>query len=71
MSRNLLAEILELSPSERIQLAQDIWDSVEAEAIPVRKTQQEELGRRLMALDKDPEQGVPWEEIRKELYARK
>jgi len=29
---NLLAELLKLSPAERIQLAEDLWDSVAADA---------------------------------------
>jgi putative addiction module component (TIGR02574 family) len=29
-AKSLLAELLKLSPAERIQLAQDLWDSVAA-----------------------------------------
>jgi len=34
MTRSLLSELLELSPAERIQLAQDLWDSIEPEEMP-------------------------------------
>jgi putative addiction module component (TIGR02574 family) len=71
MSRDLLAEILKLSPFERIQLVEDIWDSLAPEEIPVTKTQQEELDRRVAALEKDPDRGIPWKDVKKELLTRK
>ena len=71
MSRDLLAEILKLSPSERIRLAGDIWDSLGPEDVPVTKAQEEELDRRMAALEEKPEQGIGWEDVKKELLARK
>jgi putative addiction module component (TIGR02574 family) len=63
-----LAEILQLSVDERIQLAQDIWDSIAAvpEAIPLSDAQREELDRRLAAYERNPDEGIPWEEFRKQ-----
>ena len=55
------SDILELSISERIQLVEDIWDSVaEApEAIPLTEDEKVELDRRLDAYHQDPNEGSP------------
>jgi len=63
-----LAEILRLSVAERIQLAQDIWDSIAAvpEAISLTDAQRAELDRRLAAYEENPDEGIPWDEFRKQ-----
>lgn len=67
-SSSPLSEILQLSIDERIQLAQDIWDSIAAvpEAISLTEDQREELDRRLAAYEENPDEGIPWEEFRKQ-----
>jgi putative addiction module component (TIGR02574 family) len=66
MAKKVWAEIMELPVAERIQLVEDIWDSiVEApEAMPLTPAQTEELERRLEAYHRDPTAGRPWEEIK-------
>ena len=71
MSRDLLAEIGKLGPSERIQLVEGILRSLAAEDMTVTKVQQEELDRRVAALEKDPDRGIPWKDVKKELLTRK
>jgi putative addiction module component (TIGR02574 family) len=58
-----------LSATERIQLAQDLWDSVlvEADRLPLIPKHREELERRLSALDADGELGEPWDIVRERL----
>jgi putative addiction module component (TIGR02574 family) len=64
-----LSEILQLTIAERIQLAEDIWDSIAAfpEAIPLTDAQKEELDRRLQAYAKNPNEGISWDELRDKL----
>ena len=63
-----------LSPAERIELAQDLWDSLEpAEleaALPLSDEQKAELDRRLEDLERHPEAGVPWEDALARIEAR-
>ncbi|MFN3077573.1 MAG: addiction module protein [Alphaproteobacteria bacterium] len=59
-----------LSPRERIDLIGEIWDSIEAEAVPLTAAQEAELDRRLATLDEDIQQGKTWEEIDAELDRR-
>jgi putative addiction module component (TIGR02574 family) len=64
-----LSEILQLTIAERIQLAEDIWDSVAAfpEAIPLTDAQKEELDRRLQAYAGNPNEGISWDELKDKL----
>jgi putative addiction module component (TIGR02574 family) len=64
-----LSDILQLTIAERIQLAEDIWDSVAAfpEAIPLTDAQKEELDRRLQAYAQNPDEGISWDELRDKL----
>jgi len=66
MKKISLVDILELSVSERIQLVEDVWDSIIAvpDSVPLTKAQREELNRRLKAYHKSPDAGSPWELVR-------
>ncbi|OGP88314.1 MAG: addiction module protein [Deltaproteobacteria bacterium RBG_16_47_11] len=61
------ADILRLSVSERIQLAQDIWDSIVEvpDSVPLTDEQKAQLDRRLDAYHRDPNAGSPWSVVRK------
>ena len=65
MSTKALDAALRLPIPERIQLVQEIWDSVVAEsaAVPVTKKQKAELDRRLADLAAHPEAERPWSEL--------
>jgi putative addiction module component (TIGR02574 family) len=72
-AKSLLAELLKLSPAERIQLAQDLWDSVAAspERMPaLTAAQLTEIERRLIEHARDPAAAIPWEEVRARLWLR-
>jgi len=58
--------ILDLSVSECIQLAQDIWDSVALvpESLALSDEEKAEIERRLEAYHKDPDGGSPWAVVR-------
>ena len=63
----------DLSVAERIQLVEDIWDSIAVEgskAVELTDAQREELRRRMKDHDADPSSTVPWEQVRAELLHR-
>jgi len=72
MSTLAKKEIMTLSVPERIQLVEDIWDSIaEApEEMQLSLDQKEELDRRLDAYHKHPEQGSPWSVVRERIRSR-
>lgn len=55
----------DLTPDERIQLAEDLWDSLSADAstVPLTAPQARELDRRLEAYRRDGDPGQPWEAV--------
>lgn len=58
--------IFDLSPSEKLQLVEDLWDDLAAtpEAVPVYDWQKEELARREANLKKNPGSGLTWEQVK-------
>jgi putative addiction module component (TIGR02574 family) len=68
MEAKLLDQIKSLSISERILLAEEIWDSVATEnkAFDLTPVQIEELDKRMESFRKNPQLGRTWEEIRAE-----
>jgi putative addiction module component (TIGR02574 family) len=71
--KSLLAELLELSPAERIQLAENLWDSVAAspETMPSPTAAQvAEIERRLAEHARNPSRAIPWDEVRARLWSR-
>jgi putative addiction module component (TIGR02574 family) len=69
MDTTLRDEILKLPVDERIQLVEEIWDSVVAQpdALELTDAQRQELERRLRKAEQDPEGGIAWEELEAEL----
>ena len=65
-------DILELSVAERIQMVEDIWDSIAAvpDAVSLSEEQKKELDRRLEAYHQNPEAGSPWTEVRERIRNR-
>lgn len=65
-------DITSLSAAERIQLAEDLWDSVAAETggLPLTVAQQTELDRRLADLESDPSAGESWATVRARIERR-
>lgn len=69
----LTPEIARLTLAERIQLVEDLWDSIAAEAsqkLPLTEEQLKELRRRAQAHGERPDAALPWEQVRAELSGR-
>lgn len=69
MAKVSIADILELSIPERIQLAQEIWDSIGEmpEGLELTTAQKEELERRMAVYRGNPDAAIPWEEVKKRI----
>lgn len=68
-----LDEVLQLPVSERIRIVEAIWDSIadSPEAVELTDEQKAELDRRLESLEKDPNAGSPWSEVRERIWQGK
>ena len=73
MSTKALDEALRLPVPERIELVQEIWDSVVAEsaAVPVTREHKAELDRRLADVEARPGAEKPWSEVLRNLKRRR
>ena len=67
-----VTSIFDLSPSEKLQLVEDLWDDLAAtpEAVPVHDWQKEELARRKANLMQNPASGLTWEEVKQRVRSR-
>lgn len=65
----LKVEISQLSVAERIQLAEDLWDSIlgNQEELILTEAQEQELDRRLERYQHDQTAGSTWEEVKQRL----
>lgn len=73
MTTSNLSELLKLTPAERIQLAQDLWDSIpeeEPEVLALTEEEYQELNRRLADHERDPSTALAWEDVRARLWKR-
>lgn len=64
--------IFDLSPPEKLQLVQDLWDDLAAspEDVPIHDWQKQELARRKENLQKNPASGLSWEEVKRRIRSR-
>lgn len=72
MKKITATDALELSIPERIQLVEDIWDTIAAQADSLELTEHEKkiIEERLEAYHANPELGAPWNEVYKRIVAR-
>jgi putative addiction module component (TIGR02574 family) len=63
-------ELMRLTPSERLALISQLWDSLEDDQLPLTAAQQAELDKRLSTLDQDRRVGITWAALKAELEQR-
>lgn len=73
MSALIKAEVLSLSVPERLQLVEDIWDTIAEfpEAVGLTDEQKAEIDRRLDAYHRHPDEGSPWGMVRERIRSRR
>ena len=64
--------IFDLSPPEKLQLVEDLWDDLAAtpSEVPVHEWQKEELARRKANLMNRPASGLSWDEVKHRIQSR-
>lgn len=66
-SKSVLSDALQLTLSERLDLVQELWDSIVAtdpDAIALSDAQRQELDARLDDLQQNPSGGETWEQVK-------
>lgn len=64
-------QIGSLTPDEKAELIDELWESLEADALPLTEAQREELDRRLHLYDRNPSDVIPWEQVRADLFRKR
>jgi putative addiction module component (TIGR02574 family) len=66
------SQLFELSVSQKLQLVEDLWDSIAAapQSVPMPEWQKEELARRKAEYLQNPESGIRWEEAKERIRSR-
>jgi putative addiction module component (TIGR02574 family) len=64
--------IFDLSPPEKLQIVEDLWDDLAAllSTVPVHEWQKEELARRKANLMSKPASGLTWDEVKSRVRSR-
>ena len=64
--------VFDLSPPEKLQLVEDLWDDLAAvpSEVPIRDWQKEELARRKANLMSNPAAGLSWDEVKRRIRNR-
>ena len=72
MKKITATDTIALSIPERIQLVEDIWDTIatEAEAIELTEDEKRIIDERLEAYHRNPDLGSPWEDVYKRILSR-
>lgn len=73
----LLDELMQLTPTERLDIAEKLWDSVHppgsarpGEDFELTEEQKAEIDRRIAEHERDPGSAIPWEVVRERLRAK-
>jgi len=73
MSKFSAADVLTLPVPERLQLVEDIWNSIADTPDALELTQEEKrmIEERLESRRRNPDAGSPWEEVRARITGRR
>jgi putative addiction module component (TIGR02574 family) len=66
-------EAKKLSISERIMLAEELWDSIETEqsSLEMTETQRKELDSRIDGYQSSPDEGSSWQDVKERIKKNK
>jgi putative addiction module component (TIGR02574 family) len=61
---DLRKQIDSLSTAEKIELLEALWESLEADEVPLTEAQRAELDYRIARHQQNPVDVIPWEKVR-------
>ena len=67
---DLKHQIESLSPAEKFDLLDVVWESLEADALSLTEAQRAELDYRIARHDQNPSDVIPWEQVRADLFSK-
>lgn len=67
---DLRSQIGSLSPAEKAELLDAVWESLEADATSLTNEQRAELDRRIAHHEENPSDVIPWQKVRTRLFKK-
>jgi putative addiction module component (TIGR02574 family) len=68
---DLIPELARLSPHQRLDLIDALWESLDDKDVPVTEAQRAELDRRIAGFEQDRAQSISWDQLSAELGQRR
>jgi putative addiction module component (TIGR02574 family) len=65
---HLRSQIDNLSPSEKAELLDTVWESLEADAVSLTDAQRAELDYRITRHEQNPSDVIPWQQVKAGLF---
>jgi putative addiction module component (TIGR02574 family) len=66
----LREQIANLPAAEKAELPDEVWQSLEADALTLTDAQRAELDSRIERLGQNPSDVIPWEKVRSDLFKK-
>jgi putative addiction module component (TIGR02574 family) len=67
---DLRNQVNSLSPAEKAELLDAVWESLEADSVSLTDAQQAELDYRIARHEQNPSNVIPWEQVRAGLFKK-
>jgi putative addiction module component (TIGR02574 family) len=67
---DLRSQINNLSPAEKAELLDTVWESLEADATSLTDAQRAELDYRITRYEQNPSDVIPWQQVRAGLFEK-
>jgi putative addiction module component (TIGR02574 family) len=67
---DLRNQIKSLSPAEKAELLDTLWESLEADSVSLTDAQRAELAYRIARNEQNPSNVIPWEQVRAGLFKK-
>jgi len=67
---DLRNQVNSLSPAEKAELLDAVWESLEADSLSLTDAQRAELDYRIARHEQNPSNVIPWEKVRAGLFKK-
>jgi putative addiction module component (TIGR02574 family) len=67
---DLRQQIQNLSASEKAELLDAVWESLEVDALSLTDAQRAELDHRIERHEQNPSDAIPWKQVRANLFKK-
>jgi putative addiction module component (TIGR02574 family) len=67
---DLRNQINGLSPAEKVELLDKLWESLEADSVSLTDAQRAELDYRIARNEQNPSNVIPWEQVKAGLFKK-